>query len=185
MSAVTSEQSRPAIYGLIGEFQSAEELVTAARSAQEKGYTRYDAYAPFPVEDLDDVVPNRGPSLPLLVLIGGLSGAAFGYGLQYYISVWYYPINVGGRPLHSWPSFIPVAFEVGILVAALTAVFGMLALNRLPMPYHPVFNVPRFAMASNDRFFLSIEARDPQFDQPDAEAFLEKVGARDITVVPH
>ncbi len=184
MSALTSSQ-RPAIYGLIGEFQSVEELVDAARSAQEKGYTRYDAYSPFPVEDLDDLVPHRGPYLPLLVLIGGLVGAALGYLMQYYISVWYYPINVGGRPLNSWPSFIPVTFEVGILVAALTAVFGMLALNRLPMPYHPVFNVPRFAMASNDRFFLSIEARDPKFDQPEAVAFLEGVGARDITIVPH
>ena len=142
-----------------------------------------DAYTPFPVEPLDDIIPKRGPYLALLVLIGGIVGALFGYGLQYYVAVIYYPLNVGGRPLHSWPSFIPITFECMILFASLTAVLGMLGLNRLPMPYHPVFNVGRFAMASNDRFFLCIEAADPKFDMVATRTFLESQEPDVVAVV--
>lgn len=176
---------RPPIYGLMAEFHTPEELVAAARRTAEAGYSRFDAYSPFPVEPLDDIVPSRGPYLPLLVLAGGTLGAIVGFGLQYYVSVIYYPINVGGRPFYSWPSFIPVTFEVTVLFAALTAVIGMLALNGLPLPYHPVFNVRRFAMASNDRFFICIEARDPKFDMDKTRGFLEEMKPDFVTEVQH
>jgi hypothetical protein len=171
------------IYGLMAEFHSPEALVEAASQARAAGYRHMDAYSPFPVEPLDDIIENRGPYLPLLVLIGGITGALLGYGLQYYISVIYYPMNVGGRPYHSWPAFIPITFECMVLFASLTAVFGMIALNRLPMPYHPVFNVPRFAMASNDRFFLCIEAADPKFNTDDTQRFLEGLKPDAVSVV--
>jgi hypothetical protein len=119
----------------------------------------------------------------LLVLLGGIGGCLAGYGLQYWASVMAYPLNVGGRPLHSWPAFIPVAFECAILAASLTAVLGMLGLNGLPMPYHPVFNVPRFALATRNRFFLWIEAQDPQFDLEKTRAFLESLEPREVAIV--
>jgi hypothetical protein len=169
----------------MAEFHTPEDLVAAAERAAEKGYSKFDAFSPFPVEGLDDVVPNRGPYLPLIVLIGGIIGCAIGFGMQYYVSVMYYPMNVGGRPFNSWPSFIPVTFELTVLCAALTAVFGMLGLNGLPMPYHPVFNVPRFALASNDRFFLCIEAEDPKFTADDTRRFLESVNGEHIAEVHH
>jgi hypothetical protein len=121
--------------------------------------------------------------VPLLVLVGGVVGAMVGYGLQYWVSAVAYPLNVGGRPFHSWPSFVPVTFEMTILFAALSAVFGMLALNRLPMPYHPVFNAPRFVLATRDRFFLCIEATDPKFDREATRRFLESFGPREVTDV--
>lgn len=169
----------------MAEFHTPEELVAAAQRTADAGYSRFDAYSPFPVEPLDDIVPSRGPYLPLLVLAGGTLGAIVGFGLQYYVSVIYYPINVGGRPFYSWPSFIPVTFEVTVLFAALTTVFGMLALNGLPLPYHPVFNVRRFAMASNDRFFICIEARDPKFDMEKTRGFLEELKPDFVTEVQH
>jgi hypothetical protein len=135
------------------------------------------------VEPLDDIIEKRGPYFPLIVMIGGIAGALFGYGLQYFVAVIYYPVNVGGRPYHSWPAFIPITFECMVLFAALTAVFGMLALNKLPMPYHPVFNVRRFAMASNDRFFLCIESADPKFNHDETHRFLEGLKADFVSVV--
>jgi len=162
----------PGMYGLMAEFESAQQLVRAARKAREVGYSKMDAYAPFPVEGLAEALGARRNRLPLLVLIGGILGALTGYGLAYWTSAVDYPINVGGRPLHSWPAFVPVTFETTILFAALTAVFAMLALNGLPLPYHPVFNVPRFARASRDRFFLCIEADDPMFDAEKTKRFL-------------
>jgi len=178
-------KNKPPIYGLMAEFHTPEALVEAASQARHAGYRCMDAYSPFPVEPLDDIIENRGPYLPLLVMIGGIVGACFGYGLQYYVSVIYYPMNVGGRPFHSWPSFIPITFECMVLFASLTAVFGMLALNRLPMPYHAVFNVKRFGAASNDRFFLCIEATDPQFNADDTHRFMEGLHADTISVVQH
>jgi hypothetical protein len=178
-------KKRLPIYGLMAEFHSPEDLVAAAESIAEAGYRKFDAFSPFPVEGLDEVVPHRGPSLPLLVLIGGLVGCALGFGMQYYVSVMYYPMNVGGRPYLSWPSFIPITFELTVLCAALTAVFGMLGLNGLPKPYHPVFNVPRFALASNDRFFLCIEAIDPQFGLEHTRKFLESLKGEHIAEVQH
>jgi len=179
------EKQRPPIYGLMAEFHTPEELVAAAQSTRDAGYSQFDAYSPFPVEPLDDIVPSRGPYLPVLVLIGGIVGAIVGFGFQYFVSVIYYPMNVGGRPFYSWPSFIPVTFEVTVLFSALTAVFGMLGLNGLPLPYHPVFNVKRFALASNDRFFICIEARDPKFDMDATRGFLEGMKPEVVTEVQH
>ncbi len=174
--------SKP-IYGLIAEFDNPSSLVAAARSARAAGYRKLDAYTPFPVEELNDALDLHKNKLPLLVLIGGLLGCLGGYGLEYWTTVIAYPLNVGGRPLHSIPSFIPVAFETTILAAAVTAVLGMLALNGLPMPYHPVFNVERFALASRSRFFLCIEAADPKFDREGTAKFLELLGPREVSEV--
>ena len=151
------------IYGLLAEFDNPSALVAAAREAHAAGYRRMDAYTPFPVEELNEALGLEHTGVAAMVLIGGITGAVLGYLMQYYVAVIDYPLNIGGRPLHSWPAFVPVTFELTILCAGLFAVLGMLALNGLPMPHHPVFNAPRFALASRDRFFLCIEAADPQF----------------------
>jgi hypothetical protein len=177
--------TRPPIYGLMAEFNDPNELVAAVRRAREAGYQRLDAYSPFPIEELAEALGGHGSRLPLIVLIGGLVGGISGYALQYWTSVIAYPLNVGGRPFHSWPAFIPVTFEMTVLGAALSCVLGMLALNGLPMPYHPVFNVPRFALASRDRFFLCIEATDPLFDRDASRRFLERMGPREVSEVDH
>jgi hypothetical protein len=177
--------SRPPIYGLIAEFNDPNELVAAARGVTEAGYRHVDAFTPFPIEELSEALGRHSNRLPLIVLIGGLLGGLAGYGLQYYTSVIDYPINVGGRPLHSWVAFIPITFETTVLGAALAAVLGMLALNGLPMPYHPLFNVPRFALASRDRFFLCIEAVDPLFDRLGTRRFLERYQPRQVSEVEH
>jgi hypothetical protein len=165
----------PELYGLLAEFEQLQMLIEAARRAHGAGYRRMDAYTPFPVEGLPDALGRKRLMFPLLVFAGGVSGAALGYLLQFYIMVVDYPLNVGGRPLHSWPAFIPVTFEVTILLAGLTAVLGMLVLNRLPMPYHPVFNVPAFKRATRDRFFLCIESSDPRFDRQQTRLFLRSL----------
>ena len=165
------------------EFENPEELIQAVRSARASGYRRMDAYTPFPVEDLAEELGFHHTALPLIVLIGGIVGCAGGFFLQYWISALDYPLNVGGKPFHSWPAFIPVTFECTILVAALSAVLGMLALNGLPQPYHPVFNVPRFALASRNRFFLVIEARDAKFDLDKTRQFLESLKPREVSTV--
>ena len=167
---------RVPLYGLMAEFADPTAAVQAARRARESGYRRMDAYTPYPIEEMAEALGyhSRG-RLPRLVFLGGLMGAAGGFLLQYWTSVIHYPLNVGGRPLNSWPAFIPITFEITILVAALTAVLGMLALNGLPQPYHPVFNVPEFALASRDRFFLCIEAADPRFDDAATRRFLESL----------
>jgi len=175
--------SRPLLYGVMAEFEDPSSLVAATNRAREEGYRWMDAYSPFPIEELHEALGEHHSRLPLVVLIGGLVGCIGGYALQYWISVIAYPINVGGKPLHSWPAFIPVTFECTILAAALSAVLGMLALNGLPMPYHPVFNVPRFALASRNRFFLVIEARDPKFEMGPTREFLESLAPREVTTV--
>jgi hypothetical protein len=177
--------TRPPIYGLLAEFDDANALVAAARRAHEHGYRRMDAYAPFPIEGLAEALGAKRTWLPLIVLAGGLIGGIGGYLMQWWTAVESYPINVGGRPLHSWPAFVPVTFELTILGASIFAVLGMLALNGLPMPYHPVFNVPRFALATRDRFFLCIEARDAQFDPVATAQFLRDCAAREVSEVPH
>ena len=177
--------SRPPIYGLLAEFANADALVAAARRSHGAGFRRMDAYSPFPIEELAHALGFRKTRLPLLVLAGGILCGVGGYLLQYWTATVSYPLNVGGRPLHSWPAFIPVAFELTILGAALFAVLGMLALNGLPMPYHPLFHVPRFALATRDRFFLCIEARDPRFDRENTANFLRELQAREVTEVPH
>ena len=175
--------STASVYGLLAEFDSPDDLVAAGERAYADGYRRLDAYTPFPVHGLAEAIGFRTNRLPLLVLIGGIVGAGVGFFSQYYAAVIDYPLNVGGRPLNSWPAFIPITFEVTILVAATTAVLGMLALNGLPQPYHPVFNAPRFALATRDRFFLCIEATDPRFDSEATRRFLEGLGAKEVTDV--
>ena len=173
------------IYGVIAEFDSPTALVAAARAAREKGYRKLDAYSPFPIEELSDALHLHHNKLPLIVLIGGIVGGTLGYLLQYWVTVVSYPINVGGRPLHSWPAYIVIAFEMTILLASLSAVLGLLGLCGLPMPYHPTFNVPRFALASRNRFFLCIEATDPLFDHDGTCQFLETLEPREVSEVAH
>lgn len=167
--------ARIPLYGLMAEFRSPETLLAAARRASGEGFKRMDAYTPFPVEGLAEAIGFHSTRVPLIVLIGGIVGCFGGFFLQYWVAVIDYPLNVGGRPLNSWPSFIPVTFEMTILVAALSAFLGVLALNGLPMPYHPVFNVEQFELASRNRFFLCIEAADPLFDRERTAKFLESL----------
>ena len=171
------------VYGLLAEFDNPEELIQAVRRARAAGYRRMDAYTPFPVEHLVEELGFRRTALPLVVFIGGLVGCAGGFFLQYWISAIDYPLNIGGRPLNSWPAFIPVTFEMTILIAALSAVLGMLAMNGLPMPYHPLFNSPRFALASRNRFFLCIEAGDKQFNREGTAKFLSELKPKGVSEV--
>ena len=170
-------------YGLMAEFDDPTALVAAAQQTHEAGYTRVDAYTPYPIEELHHALHMPSSKLPLIVLIGGLLGCAGGSLRQYWISAIAFPLNVGGRPLNSWPAFIPVTFECTVLAAALATVLGMLALNGLPQPYHPVFNVPRFALASRNRFFLVIEAVDPKFDLEATRRFLETMNPLEVSSV--
>jgi len=172
------------IYGLMAEFDSPTELVVAARKTYAAGYKKIDAYSPFPVEELAEAIGFRHNGVPAVVLVGGIVGCLSGYLLQWWISVVSYPVNVGGRPYHSAPAFIVVTFEMTILCAVLAAVLGMLALNGLPMPYHPVFNVPRFRVATKDRFFLIVFSSDPKYTSTGTRAFLESLAPRSISEVP-
>ena len=175
---------KPSIYGLLAEFGDPNDILAAAHRAYEAGYRQMEAYSPFPVEDLSEALGyHRRTRLPLIVLLGGLTGCIGGFLMQYYLSVFDFPINVGGKPLDSWPNFIPITFECTVLIAAFSAVLGMLALNGLPQPYHPAFNAPNFALASRDHFFLMIEAADPKFDRASTADFLQSLGAREVTDV--
>ena len=173
----------PEIYGLMAEFDNPSALVVAAEKARLAGYRKMDAYSPIPIEELNEALGLRRTRLPILVFLGGVFGGLGGYGLEYWSQTMAYPMNIGGRPFHSWPQFIPVTFETTVLGAALTAFVGMWALNKLPQPYHPVFNVPEFARASTDRFFLCIEAVDPRVDRSGTRQFhegLKPVGVSEV-----
>ncbi len=173
------------IYGLLAEFRSPAEVVAAARRVKEEGYKKVDGYSPYPIEELSEALHFHHSPLPAMVLAGGITGLVAGFGLEYWASVIEYPLNIGGRPFFSWPAFIPAAFETTILFAAGTAVLGMLAINGLPEPYHPVFNVPGFALATRDKFFLCIEADDPKFNLDATRKFLEGLGASEVSEVEH
>ncbi len=175
--------SRPKLYGLMARFDSPEALMEAAEKAHAAGYRRMDAFSPMPIEGLAEAVGFRHTALPLVVLCGGILGGLTGFFLQYYGSVLGYPLNVAGKPLNSWPAFIPITFELTVLFAAITCVFGMLAMNGLPTPYHPVFNVPNFDRASRDQFFLCIKARDAQFEARKTGEFLKSLGATEVSEI--
>jgi hypothetical protein len=169
----------------MAEFHSPHEVVEAARRVHAAGYTKVDAYSPYPIEELTEALDLHKSHLPKIVLLGGIFGFLAGWGLEYWAAVIEYPMNIGGRPHFSWPAFIVPAYETTILFAAFGAVFGMLALNGLPQPYHPVFNVPGFALASRDRFFICIESRDPKFDREGAKKFFASIGAKAVNEVEH
>ena len=170
-------------YGLLAAFNDHQELLAATRKAFEQGYRRMDAYSPFPIEGLAEALGRKRTLVPLIVLTGGILGGVGGYFMQWYAMARDYPFNIGGRPLHSWPMFIPITFELTILTASIFALVSMLALNRLPQPYHPVFNFPNFARASIDRFFLCIEAGDSKFDSEKTREFLLACHAIEVTEV--
>jgi hypothetical protein len=169
----------------MAEFDNPTDLVDAARSAYDAGYRKMDTYTPYPLEEAAEAIGVHHNRVPLITLIGAMCGMLGGYSLQYWVSAVNYPINVGGKPFHSWPAFIPVTFECAILGAALAAVFGMLALNGLPQPYHPVFHAPNFSRATRDRFFLCIESQDPKFRAQEAKRFLETFRPLEISEVPY
>jgi hypothetical protein len=171
------------VYGLMAEFDNPDLLLNAARRAREAGYRRMDTFTPFEIEGIGEVLEPRRNWLPVLVFVGALVGAGLGYFMQWYARVIGYPYNIGGRPMHSWPLFVPVAFETAIILAAVAALVGMLVMNGLPQPYHPVFNAPRFDLASRDRFFLCIEARDSKFHPRRTRQFLHELGARVVSEV--
>ncbi len=173
------------LWGMMARFDTSDHLLEAAEKARDAGFTRLDAYSPYPVHGLSEAIGFHRTKLPLIVLLGGLTGGLIGYFGQLYLCTQLYPFNIGGRPLNSWPSFIPVTFELTVLFASFAAVFGMLGLNNLPEHYHPVFNVDSFGRASRDGFFLCIESRDPKFDRQETRRFLESLKAEDISeVVP-
>lgn len=168
------------LYGIMAEFDTATELVDAARRVRDAGYTKTDAFTPFPLHEIDEALGIKRSVLPYLILAGGLTGMFTGFALEYFVHVVDFPIIVGGRPHFSLPAFVPPAYELTILFASFTAVFGMLFLNGLPRPYHPVFNVPRFALATREKFFLIIEAEDPKYDEAEVRAFMETLGGQEV-----
>ncbi len=178
------KDDRP-IYGLMAEFDTPTEVVNAARRAHDAGYRQMDAFSPFPIHELTEAVGAKKTRLPLLVFFGGLVGCVGGFLMQAYLMAVEYPLNVGGRPLVSIPSFIPVTFECTVLLAATTAVVSMIVLNGLPRPYHPVFNVPRFDLASRNRFFLLIESVDPKFNRDETRLFLRSLNSREVSDVDY
>lgn len=176
----TRRRVAPLLYGVMAEFETPTDLAAAARRTYESGYRRINGYSPYPIEELSEAIGFTRTSLPLIVLIGGILGGLGGFFMQYWMEVINYPLNVGGKPYNSWPAFVPITFECTVLCAAFAAVLGMLALNKLPQPYHPVFNAPDFALATRDRFFLVIEAKDPKFQHDEVVSFMKTLDARDV-----
>jgi len=170
-------------YGLMAEFESPEAILHAAEEARRAGYVRLEAYTPFPVEGLAEVVGIHSSRVPLLCLVGGLIGCAGGFFLQWWPNQIGYPLVIGGKPFNSWPAFIPITFEMTILCAGLATVFGMLALNGLPHPYHPVFSTPGFELATRNRFFLCIRHQDPKYDAGETREFLQSLNAHEVSEI--
>ena len=173
------------LYGLMADFPDGDDLIAAAEKARDAGYVKMDAYSPFPVEGLDDALGLKPTKLPLIVLAGAIAGGVGGFLMQYWMEVIDFPKNIGGRPLNSWPAFVPAIFELTILLGSFSAVIGMIVLNGLPRPYHPVFNVNKFRTASRDGFFLCIEADDPKFDAEGTKRFLESLNPVGVYEVEH
>jgi hypothetical protein len=173
-------QMAQGLYGVMAEFDSAQDLVDAARKTAAQGFSKFEAYSPVPIEELNDIIHKKRTKLPKLVLGGALTGMATGFALQFWASTMAFPMNVGGRPQASWPTFIVPSYELTILFSALTAAIGMIVLNGLPQPYHPVFNVERFSLATSDKFFLVVESTDPRFDGPTTTAFFKEIGAKGV-----
>ena len=171
------------LHGLLAMFDDPTHVVEAIHRTREEGYEDYDTYSPYPVEEFAEAQGVHGSWLPWIVLLGGIAGALTGWGLQFITSTEVYPMNIGGRPFNSWPAFIVVIFECTILFSAFTTVFGMLALNGLPSPYHPLFNAPSFKRASQDRYFLYIESKDPRFDEAQTRSFLESLSPSEVSAV--
>jgi hypothetical protein len=176
-------EDTPRLYGVMAQFDRPSALVSAARETYAAGYRQINGYSPFPIEELTEAIGFKRTTLPLIVLAGGILGGLGGFFMQYWMEVIDYPINVGGKPFNSWPAFIPITFECTILGAAFAAVLGMLALNKLPQPYHPVFNAPNFALATRDSFFLVIESKDPKFEHDEVTRFLKSLEAREVADV--
>lgn len=180
---ILGEKNPRSIYGLMAEFDDPEVLLHATQTTYDAGYRKMDAYTPFPVHGMEDALGLKRTRLPILVLLGGIFGGLAGHGLQYWASVINYPYNIAGRPLNTWPMFMPVTFETTVLFAAFAGVFGMLALNGLPQLYHPVFNTPSFELASRNQFYLCIESDDPKFNLDETRGFLESVHSRKVSEV--
>ena len=180
---MSHHDKEPKLYGLVAEFDDSHVLIAAAERVRDAGYTHTDAHAPFPVHGLAEALGMKRTVLPWIVLTCGILGCCGGFLLQYWVSVEAYPLNVGGRPFNSWPSFIPVTFECTILLAGLSTLIGMLALNGLPRPYHPVFNTPNFERASSNGYFLCIEATDPNFDLGETRGLMDDLGAVAVSEV--
>lgn len=178
-------KTRTPIFGWLAEFETPQQLLDATRAARLAGYREMDAYTPYPVEGVADELGLRRTRVPFIVLTAGIVGAVAGYLMQYWTMAIDYPILVGGKPFNSWPAFVPVAFEVAVLIAGLSALFGMLALNGLPQPYHPIFNVARFVEANSERFFLGIKASDPLFQVDGTRSFLETLTPARLMEIPH
>jgi hypothetical protein len=174
---------KTALYGLLAEFRTPAELLDAVQQTFAEGYRKMDAFSPFPIEGLAEALGRRRTGVPVIVLLGGIAGGTGGYFMQWFALVVDYPLNVGGRPFHSWPAFVPITFELTVLCAALAGVIGMLALNRLPHPHHPLFGTPGFQRASRDRFFLCIETRDAKFDRSATRRFLESLKPESVAEV--
>ena len=175
----------PALYGLMAEFETPTDLLNACKSAYAEGYRDMDAYSPFPIEEASEAIGFHKSAVPLVTLVGGLLGGLSGFALQYWINVVAYPLNIGGKPYNSWPAFIVPTFEMTILFAGIIGMLGMFALNGLPQPYHPVFNVDRFSKVTRNRFFLCVEASDPKFDPAGTRQFMERLKPLSISEVPH
>jgi hypothetical protein len=171
------------VYGLLAELDSPHDLLAAVERVREEGYRDVEAYSPFPIEEVSEMLGHRGARMPFIVFFGGVIGLLAGFGMQRYSAVVDYPLNIGGRPPNSWPMFIPITFELTILFAGIAAVLGMFVENGLPMPHHPLFNVPRFALASRERFFLAVRATDPAFDLERTWALLSTLTAHEVTLV--